>query len=139
MDAWLLFVKENFWGLLIVAIALVILLSIVKTMVKWVILLLVVVGIYLYGANFVANIQDIGNQAVQFTKEQAIRLIIEEAKKADYALHEDGTYTITSEKMKLTGKVGANEATLEIYGQKIPIQVDQTLKAVIDQLSKQKK
>ncbi|MBE3555206.1 MAG: hypothetical protein IMW85_09545 [Thermicanus sp.] len=139
MEAWLLFVKENFWGLLIVAIGLIIVLSIVKTMVKWVIVILVLVGVYLYGANFVANVQDLGKQAAQYTKEQAVKLLIEEAKRAEYTLNKDGTYTIRSDRITLSGKIGSNEAILSILGQQFPIQLDETLKKVIQEIETGKK
>ncbi|CCQ95186.1 conserved hypothetical protein [[Clostridium] ultunense Esp] len=139
MEAWLLFIKENFWGLLIVAIGLIIVLSIVKTMVKWVIVILVLAGVFLYGANFVGNIQDFGKQAVQYTKEQAVKLLIEEAKRAEYTLNKDGTYTIRSDRITLSGKIGSSEATLSILGQQFPIQLDETLKKVIQEIETGKK
>lgn len=139
LEAWFLFVKENFWGLLLVAVALIIVLSLVKTMVKWVILLLIVVGVYLYGANFVGNIQELVQQAAQGTMEQAIQLIIEEMKHAEYKVDKEGNYTITSNKMTLSGRLGSNEAILEIIGQKIPIQLDEALRKAISQMANEKK
>lgn len=139
LEAWFLFVKENFWGLLLVAVALIIVLSLVKTVVKWVILLLIVVGVYLYGANFVGNIQQLVQQAAQGTMEQASRLIVEEIKHADYKVDKEGNYTITSSKMTLSGRLGSNEAILEIIGQKIPIQLDEALRTAISQMANEKK
>lgn len=139
MEALQSFALENWLWLVIAAIGLIIVINVVKTVIKWAIVIIVVGGILIYGFNYdVGTLKNLSENAVNYTKEQAMKSLLNEAVNATYEVDGNGNYTVKTKSATLRGKVGAEQAELEIMGQKFTINVDQALKVFIDQIKEKK-
>jgi len=135
MEAFLSFAQENWIWLVIAAIGLVMIIKVVKTLVKWAIVIIVVAGILIYGFNYdIDTLKNFPQNSVQYTKELAVKHLLKEAMNASYEVDGKGNYTVRTKSATLYGKIGSKQAELEIMGQKFTIHIDQTLKAFIEQV-----
>lgn len=141
MDQLITFLQDR-W--LVVAIALVVLfvvIKIVKTLVKWIIVAAILVGLFYYGATYTDELKDLGQnvatvakEAVGELKEKAVQGLA--GKDATYKDNGDGTYTITSGSIKLDGKTGADKVKITVAGVSAEFSLDETLKKVIETAKK---
>ncbi|MFC4597059.1 hypothetical protein [Cohnella hongkongensis] len=116
MDAWLTFVQEN-WIVIAVAIAaILIVIKVVKTVLKWVLVAAIVIGIVTYGGFTIDDIKEVGTKVTEEAKDQAIKAMAGEASEADYTVNEDGTYTIKTENLELTGVPNSGEVSVKFRG-----------------------
>lgn len=133
MDQVMTFVQDR-WMLIVGAIiALFIIVKIVKTVVKWVIVLVIVAGLLLYGAQYMGDLKEVSAKVADYTKEEAVKALVGEAKDAQYEQNADGTFTITSKHAELQGTLGSDEGTLTLYHQSFKVKIDNTLKKIIEQ------
>lgn len=113
---------------MIIAIALIVLIvvvKLVKTAVKWAIILLIVAGIAVYGANYKdtltsikdAVVENAGTALTDAVKDQAANAIKNEAKDAKYTANPDGSFTIKSKTIQVDGKPGSDSVKVTIAGQ----------------------
>lgn len=139
MEALQSFAMENWFWLVIAAIGLIIIINVVKTVIKWAIVIIVIGAILIYGFNYdVGTLKNLSENAVNYTKEQAVKNLLNEAFNATYEVDGNGNYTVKTKSATLRGKAGAEQAELEIMGQKFNIHVDQALKAFIEQVKEKK-
>lgn len=85
MDMWFEFIKQNWLIFLIALIVLFVIVSFVKTMVKWALVLVIIAAVAVYSGitwdnvnQVVTNVKD---ETVQKLKEQATQAMLDEAKK----------------------------------------------------------
>jgi hypothetical protein len=71
-------------------------------------------------------------------KQEAVTAMIGEAENAEYKVNEDGTFTVTTTNVELTGKAGENDVKVSLKGAPaITIPLDDAIKTFIEQ-AKQK-
>jgi hypothetical protein len=137
MDQWLSFVQDKWILLLIAVVAIVVIISIVKTVAKWVIALIIVAAVIIYGANYTDSIKtigsDIGNKVMNDLKEQAFKAFVSDVKEAKYEANKDGSFTVTTKSVKLEGKAGDPQVKVTILGQTFSMDADSAVQAFIDQ------
>ncbi len=140
MEALQSFALENWFWLVIAVIGLIIIVKVIKTVIKWAIVIIVIVLILVYGFNYdVSTLKDFGEGAVSYSKEQAVQNLMNGAAvQASYEVNENGNYTVHTKTATLYGKVGEEQAELEVMGQKFTIELDQVLKAFIEQVKENK-
>lgn len=133
MEGLIAFAKEHIVMIAIAIIAIILIISLVKTVIKWVVVAIVIIGILVYGFNYdVSTLKDMGQKVLDYTKEEAIQLLVGDVSNAQYEQNKDGTFTISNKNIRLEGKVGSNDAKLIVAGQTFKIKVDETLKKYID-------
>lgn len=121
---------QDRWYILIGAIVvLFIVMKVVKTVVKWVIIIAVLVIVFGYGASYIGDIK-------AKVTDQALQVISSGGKDAVYKKNEDGTFTITAKNITLVGKPGSNDVKVKAFGQSVTLKIDQTLQTFIDQAKK---
>ncbi|MDF2671590.1 MAG: hypothetical protein K0R67_3896 [Paenibacillus sp.] len=138
MDQLTTFVQDRWLVIVVAIVVLFLVIKIVKTVVKWVIVLIIVAGLFYYGASYTDELKEIGSQAIATAKD-AVASAKEEAlkalggKDAKYKANADGSYTVTSGQVKLEGKPGASEVSVSIAGApSFNIALDDAVKALIE-------
>lgn len=142
MDMWFAFIKQNWLMFLIALIVLFVIVSFVKTMVKWALVLVIIAAVAVYSGitwdNINQVVTNVKDESVQKLKEQAIQAMLDEAKKATYTAEKDGTYTIKTPSLVLTGKLDSGKVNVSFSG--VPLgewNINDTLHEFIDK-AKQK-
>jgi hypothetical protein len=137
MDKWVVFLQDK-WLLVIIAIVVLFLvMKLVKTFVKWILVLAVVAFVLYYGSNYVGDLGDlkttVGNAVAGEAKQQLTNAIVGEGKDAKYTKNADGSYTINTKNIKLDGKPGADEVKVTFLGQSYTVSINKTIQKFIDQ------
>jgi hypothetical protein len=136
MDQWSSFLQDK-WLLIIIAIVVLFLvLKLVKTFVKWVIVLAVIGCIVYYGSHYAGSLGDlkttVGNAVATEAKQQLTKAITGEAKDAKYVKNADGTYTVFTKNISLVGKPGDDLVKVTFMGQSYSVSINSTLQKFID-------
>ncbi|MFD0960396.1 hypothetical protein [Paenibacillus chungangensis] len=148
-DTWTTFLEENWLILLIALIALFLVIRIVKTIIKWAIVAIIVIGIVLYSGYTLEDVKEIGSKVMdtsidelkelgskvsESVKQEAVNAMMGEAQDAQYTLEKDGAYMVETKNVKLKGEVGADEVYVSVHGAPyIMLQLDETIMAFIEQ------
>lgn len=129
--------------LLVALVILFIVVRIVKTVVKWAIVAVIVLVIIVYsGYNLqdlkagMEGLKEVGSQfsdsLTDSVKQEALNLMKKEADEAVYTSNPDGSYSVKTKNIELSGKPGENEVAVSLRG--IPIgkwKIDDTIKELI--------
>lgn len=115
----LAFVQEQWWVILIAAVVLIIIIKVVKALVKWAIVAAVIIALVLYGLNyepFQEAVDHVVDTVVESSLNAAFQAMTGEAEDAEYEVNEDGTFTVQSKSIKLTGSTGSDKVTIYLHG-----------------------
>lgn len=138
------FLQENWWVLALAVIALIIVVKVVKTVVKWVIVIAILLFIAVYSGYTIDDLKKIGDQVVAGVSdgaakvvagaaEEAFKTMVAEAKEAKYTSNADGTFTVKTKSLELTGKPDDTKVTLLFKGEKImDLDINDTIRTFID-------
>ncbi|TBL71550.1 hypothetical protein [Paenibacillus thalictri] len=143
MDFIMPFLQDRWYVIIAAIVVLFIVVRIVKTIVKWVIIVAVLAGLWFYGASYKDKLVELGttavNSAVSEVKDQAVKAITNEAKEAQYKANPDGSFTISTKSLKLEGKPGTSEVKVTFMNQTFTMKADDMVNALIDQAKKNTK
>jgi hypothetical protein len=139
LDFIMSFLQERWYIIVAVIILLFIVVRIVKTVIKWVIVLALLGGLYFYGAIYKDQLINIGSAVTTEAKNQAIKIVTSEINDAQYKLNADGTFTVTTKSVSLDGKPGSSEVKVTFMNQTFTVQMSDVLNAVIEQAKKNSK
>lgn len=132
LDQLAAFAQEKWYVLLIAAVVLVIIIKIVKTVVKWVLVIAIAAGVLYYGANYTETIKDVGGQILQFALDEAFTVMAGEAENAKYTAGVDGNYKVESANVTIEGNVGSDKVTMTFKGQSFTMKINDTIRNYID-------
>ncbi|MFC5702896.1 hypothetical protein ACFPVX_16535 [Cohnella faecalis] len=143
-DAWLTFAQDHWVVIVVAVVAIFIVVNVVKTVVKWGLIAAIVVGIVVYGGYSVDDLKAVGadltSKVSAELKDQAINAMAGEAKEATYTDNGDGTYTVKSSKLELTGKPGSGEVSVSFNGSTLGTwQLEGAVKQFVEQARKSAK
>jgi len=134
LDTWTAFFKEHWLVLVIALIVLFIIVRIVKTVLKWAIVAAIVLGIVVYSGYSMDDLKEIGSKVADTVKQEAVNAMVGEAKDATFVTNADGTFTVKTKNVELTGEPGANEVVISFRGTELgKWELDSTIQAFIDQ------
>lgn len=125
------FAEEQWWVILIAVIALILIIKIVKTFVKWLIIIVIVLGVLYYGFQYAPVVETV-DEGLNAAQVAIFKAMTGEAEDSTYTLHEDGTFTIKSGTLRLEGELGSNIVEAHIGPLSWDIPVDETVKLFID-------
>lgn len=133
-DTWTTFFKEK-W--IIIAFALVLLfliIKVVKTVVKWLLVIVIVAGLVIYSGYSLDDVKELGSKVTSSVKQEALQAMVTSAKDAKYAAKADGSFVVSTSLLELSGKLGSNEVALSFQGVELgKFEVDSTIKTFIEQ------
>jgi hypothetical protein len=137
LDTWTAFFKEHWLVLVIALIVLFIIVRIVKTVLKWAIVAVIVIGLVVYSGYSMDDLKQIGTKVADTVKQETINAMVGEAKDATFVTNADGTFTVKTKNVELTGKPGENEVAVSFRGTQLgKWELDSTIQALIDQAKK---
>ncbi|CAM3049964.1 hypothetical protein PASE110613_14215 [Paenibacillus sediminis] len=119
-QVWLQFLEKNWLVIIIALVVLFMILGFIKTVVKWALVAVIVIGLIVYSGisldqlnNVVSTVKD---EAIDTVKTQALNAMKDEAKEAKFTQNPDGTFTIKSTNLEMTGKTGENKVRVTYRG-----------------------
>jgi hypothetical protein len=143
MDFIMPFLQERWYVIAIVVIVIFLVVRIVKTFVKWVVILALLAGLWAYGASYKDKLMEMGataiSSAVNEAREQAVKAIANEAKEAQYKTNPDGTFTVMTKSVKVEGKPGSSEVKVTFMNQTFTMNADSVIQTLIEQAKKNSK
>lgn len=136
MEQFLIFVQDKWFIILAAAIALFIVIKVLKTVVKWIIVLAILAGLIVYGANYTDQLKEVSGKVIEYAKEEAFNALLGDVDNAQYDEQSDGTFTIKSsnDHITLSGSKGSDEVEISYRGQSFTFQLGDTLQSFIDQV-----
>lgn len=140
MDQWISFAQDRWYLIVGAIIVLFIVIGIIKTVVKWVLVLVIVGALIVYGANYKDKIKDIGasvvSQVSDEIKDKAVSALTSEAKEAKFKANADGSFLITTKSLKVEGKTGSDEVQITFLGKSFKMNANSAVNAFIEQAKK---
>lgn len=119
-EVWSQFIREN-WLVIVVALVLLFaVINLVKTVLKWAIVIVIVVGLFIYSGVTLDQIGSAVNKVADGTlstlKSEAQEVMLKEAQEAKYTSGDDGTFTITSPNLEVKGAAGEDKVEVVFRG-----------------------
>jgi hypothetical protein len=139
VDFLMPFVKENWFIIVGAIVVLFLVVRLVKTVIKWVIVLAVLGGLFYMGADYKDKLLNLGTAVTAEVKNQATAAITNEMKDAQYKLNADGTFTVTTKSLRLDGVPSSNEVKITVMNQTFTMKMDDAVQALIEQAKKNTK
>jgi len=121
VDQFALFAQDRWYVLLIAIILLIVIIKIVKTVVKWVLVLLIAAGVLYYGANYTEKLSEIGGQLLDQAREEALNVLAGNAGEARYRENPDGTFTVEAPNLIIEGRQGEDRVRITFRGQSLEV------------------
>ncbi|CAM4348613.1 hypothetical protein PATA110616_09455 [Paenibacillus tarimensis] len=138
-ETWKLFFQEHWLILVAALVVLLIIIRLVKTVVKWALVAVIVIVVIIYSGYTLNDlnldsITSIGTQVADSVKKEAVNAMAGEIKSASYTDNGDGTYTVKTDTLELTGAAGDNEVAVYYRGTSLgKWKVDDTIQSLIEQ------
>ncbi|MFC5530109.1 hypothetical protein [Cohnella yongneupensis] len=122
-EYWSQFLQDN-WVIVVVALlAIIIVMKVVKTVMKWILVAAIVVGFGVYGGYSIDDLKEVGSKVSQLgdkvtdeLKDQAINTMAGEANEAKYVDNADGSYSITTPNLELNGVPNSGKVSVKLRG-----------------------
>lgn len=149
VDMWQQYLQSNWYIILIALIVILLIIKVVKTVVKWLLIVLIVLGLVFYSGytlddikqfgtavvtDGVSELKEMGSKVSDSVKQQAIDSMLKEGQSATYKANGDGTYTVTTESLSITGTVGEEEVSVSVKGAPaFKVQLNETIESFIKQ------
>ncbi|WP_164545523.1 hypothetical protein [Paenibacillus albus] len=137
MDTWIQFFKDKWLFLVIALVVLFIVLRIVKTVVKWLIVVAILAVVVVYSGYSLEDVKLIGTKVADSVKQEAITAMAGEAADATFTTNGDGTFTVKTKNLELTGTPGDGEVKVKFHDTSLGTwKIDSTIQSLIDQAKK---
>jgi hypothetical protein len=136
-ETWRTFFEDNWLILALALVALFVIIGIVRTVVKWALVAIVVIGVIAYSGytldDVKSKVTSISGKVAESVKQEAISAMAGEASEATYTKNSDGSFTVKTDNLELTGKPNADEVEVKFRGTKIGRwKIDDTIRTLID-------
>lgn len=136
MEQWMLFLQERWYILLIGLVVLFLAIKLIKTVLKWIIVLALIAGIVIYAMNYKDEISELtaslGSGITASIKDQAIQAMLGEADEAKYKPNPDGSYTVTTKNLQVDVAPGSKDANITFMGQTFTLRIDDAVQSFIE-------
>lgn len=128
-ETWSIFFKENWLVLAVGLVILLLVIGIVRTVAKWALAAVVVIGLVLYSGYNLQDLKGLGGKV----RDQAVTAMAGEAGSAQYMDNGDGTYTVKTDNLELKGKKGEDKVNVSFKGAPLGTwSIDGTIRALIE-------
>lgn len=141
MESLINLVTQNYVTLIIGFVIVLGVISLIKSVVKWILTVLIVVGILIFAYNNMDDLKDYENiasaQVLEDTKNTVLTDMLGSTKGWEYTEEKDGSYKLSKDKVSISGKLGEKEAKLSLNGFTVSISVTEDLLALLTNLQKE--
>lgn len=115
-EAWGQFVQDHWIVVAAALLAIIVVMKVVKTVMKWVLVAAIVIGFAVYGGYSIDDLKEVGSKVTDELKNQAIKTMAGEASEAKYVDNADGSYTITTTNLELNGEPNSGNVSVKLRG-----------------------
>ncbi|WP_223067610.1 hypothetical protein [Paenibacillus caui] len=119
-QVWIDFFKQNWLIIVVALVALVLIANLVKTVVKWVFIIAIAAFLIVYSGislNDISNaVSKVKNETISTMKNEALNLMKNEAKDAKYEQDKDGSFTIITPNLEVTGEANSDKVKVSLRG-----------------------
>ncbi|WP_334075417.1 MULTISPECIES: hypothetical protein [Paenibacillus] len=138
LEVWTEFLKQNWLVIVVALVVLFLILNFVKTLVKWALVLVIAAFVIIYSGISLKDIGDaittVKDQAVEISRSEAMNMMKKEAADAKMTRNPDGTFTIKTPNLEVSGKEGDGKVKVMFHGVSLgEWKVSDTLEAFIQQ------
>lgn len=116
VQVWTEFLKENWLVIVVALVILFFVLNFVRTVVKWALVLVIAAFIIIYSGITMKDIGDAVTTVKDISKTEVLNMMKNEAKEAELAQNPDGTFTITTPNLEVTGQAGSDKVKVSFRG-----------------------
>ncbi|MEK5408229.1 hypothetical protein MKX36_20140 [Paenibacillus sp. FSL W8-0439] len=113
-------VQDNWLYILIGLVLLLVILKVVRTLIKWLIVIVVIAGLLIYSGISFEQVGKVVTQAkddaINKVQSEALNMMIKEGQNAKYTSNGDGTFTVTSSNLKVKGPFEGNKVKVWFQG-----------------------
>jgi hypothetical protein len=141
LDQLITFVQDRWVVVLVAVVALIVVVKIVKTVLKWVIVLAIVAGLIYYGVSYTDQLKKIGEnvqsgamETAGRIKEEALKTLV--GKDVSYKTNPDGSFVVEGKSVRLEGKPGSDKVKLTVSGVSVEVSIDDAIRNVIEAAKK---
>ncbi|QHW30754.1 hypothetical protein GZH47_07720 [Paenibacillus rhizovicinus] len=136
-DTWVQFFQDKWLILVIALVVLLLVVRVVKTVVKWLLVVAILAGVVVYSGYSLEDVKSIGTKVADSVKQEAIAAMAGEAKDATFTYNDDGTFTVSTKNLELNGTPGDGEVKVSFRGTSLGTwKIDATIQSLIDQAKK---
>ncbi|MDQ0090682.1 hypothetical protein J2T12_004105 [Paenibacillus anaericanus] len=144
VQVWIEFLKENWLVIVVALVVLFLILNFVKTVVKWALVLVIAAFIIIYSGLSLKDLSSavsvVTEQATSIGKDQVLNVMKNEAKDAKLTKNSDGTFTITTSNLEVTGTIGGDKVKVVSHGISLgEWKVNDTVEAFIQEATRNSK
>lgn len=137
-QVWSEFFRQNWLIILVSLIILFLVINLVKTVIKWLIVIIIVAAVFIYSGISIDQIRDtvtsVTDQTVSAVRDQALNAMAAEAKDAKFIQNGDGTYTVKSDNIEIVGTPGKGKVSVVFRGVSLgEWDINSTIQSVITQ------
>ncbi|HEX7057794.1 MAG TPA: hypothetical protein VF260_11470 [Bacilli bacterium] len=136
MEPFFAFLTERWYVVAAAVVILFLVIKLVKAVIKWVIVLVLIAGVLIYGTQYGGEIKDVGQKIVNATREEAVKALLGEAEQAKFTQHADGTFDIATPHARLTGAQNSDWLTVTVGGHSFKLKKDDVWRQFIEQARK---
>ena len=130
-EYWLEFVIDRWFVIVLAVIALIVVVKLVKTIVKWLLVIAIVGALVFYGATYTDAIKEVGGKIIEYTQDELFDLMTFEINEAEYSEDANGRFSVTSGNLKLEGHADEEDVVITYRGQSITIKKNDFLERYI--------
>ncbi|ADO58355.1 MULTISPECIES: hypothetical protein [Paenibacillus] len=113
-------VQDNWLYIVIGLVLLLVILKIVRTLVKWLIVIVVIAGLLVYSGISFEQVGKVVTQAkddaINKVQSEALNMMIKEGQNAKYTSNGDGTFTVTSSNLEVKGPFEGDKVKVWFQG-----------------------
>lgn len=117
---WIDFIKQNWLIIVVALVALLLIANLVKTVAKWVLILVIVAFLVVYSG---ISLKDIGgavttvkDETMSTMKSEALNLMTNEAKDAKFKQNPDGSFVIATPNLEVSGEANSDKVKVSLHG-----------------------
>ena len=108
---------EQHWFVIVAAIiVIIIVIKVVKTVLKWLVIAAIALGLIVYSGYNIDDLTKVTNQAAAIAKDEVFKAMAGEAEQAEYTDHPDGSYTVKTPSLELSGFPNSGEVKVKLGG-----------------------
>ena len=119
-QVWIEFLKQNWLVIIVALVILFLILNFVKTVVRWVLILVIAASVIIYSGISLKDISEavstVKDQAVSATQSEVLNMMKNEAEEAKLTQNPDGTFTITTPNLEVTGTANSDKVKVKFRG-----------------------
>ncbi|MFF2480790.1 hypothetical protein [Paenibacillus sp. NPDC058071] len=139
-NTWTTFLKEHWIVLAVALVVLLLVIGIVKTVLRWALVAVIVVGIVVYSGYSMDDLKAIGTKVADSVKQEAVTAMVGEVEKATFATNSDGSFTVKTDNLELKGKPGSGEVSVSFRNAPLGTwKIDDTIQRLIDEAKQNSK